>query len=370
MVTEKEIRKGGGGAQVLAAVEKELRREVAMGEAERVAAVLWIAHTYRFSGFKLTPRLFATSVDPGSGKSTLLSTVAQLACNGKLLKRVTTAYLARLTKGEEGKPKPPKPTLVLDQLDNSIHKQKTGELIDSLCAGGEKGALYGLTEIVKGEKGQEQREPVDLDLFYPVALGKIGDLPDRALADRCITLRMHPATEAEDARLAREATGEVSEVVQGRLADWMDREGGSLGEARPEMPEGFRGRTRDKWRPLLAVAELAGGNWPARARAAAEALEMGPERAEPEHLGTLRRLVTAVEGWSGAVIFGEELRARGFQDVPGGGALLPKVGLISKPQRRGDKVARGFKLADIHEAAARYRVVTGVSSVSEMPDAA
>ncbi len=42
---------------------------------------------------------------------------------------------------------------------------------------------------------------------------------------------------------------------------------------KPKFPPGLGHRERDKWRPLLIVADLAGGAWPARMRAAAVALQ-------------------------------------------------------------------------------------------------
>ena len=41
------------------------------------------------------------------------------------------------------------------------------------------------------------------------------------------------------------------------------------------MPAGLDDRAADCWRPLLAIAELVGGDWPERARAAALALSGG-----------------------------------------------------------------------------------------------
>jgi hypothetical protein len=43
------------------------------------------------------------------------------------------------------------------------------------------------------------------------------------------------------------------------------------------MPPGLRDRTEDAWEPLVAIADLAGGGWPDRARAAAPVL-MGSDR--------------------------------------------------------------------------------------------
>ena len=47
--------------------------------------------------------------------------------------------------------------------------------------------------------------------------------------------------------------------------------------AETEIPASLRGRAADNWRPLLAIADLAGGEWPAKARQAAEALEAGDD---------------------------------------------------------------------------------------------
>ena len=44
-----------------------------------------------------------------------------------------------------------------------------------------------------------------------------------------------------------------------------------VGPDRPVLPKGIEDRDADVWEPLLAVAELAGGHWPERARVAAVA---------------------------------------------------------------------------------------------------
>ena len=46
----------------------------------------------------------------------------------------------------------------------------------------------------------------------------------------------------------------------------------ALKDAEPEMPPGFDNRLGDNYRLLLAIADLAGGEWPERAREAAQGL--------------------------------------------------------------------------------------------------
>jgi uncharacterized protein DUF3631 len=47
--------------------------------------------------------------------------------------------------------------------------------------------------------------------------------------------------------------------------------------AGPEIPADLNDRAADIWEPLLALAELAGGDWPERARAAAVGLTAGAQ---------------------------------------------------------------------------------------------
>jgi hypothetical protein len=49
-----------------------------------------------------------------------------------------------------------------------------------------------------------------------------------------------------------------------------------LRDAEPEIPDALSDRAADSWEPLLAIADLAGGDWPERARRAALTLSAGP----------------------------------------------------------------------------------------------
>ena len=60
---------------------------------------------------------------------------------------------------------------------------------------------------------------------------------------------------------------------QGALLAWAnDRTVASLKAARPVMPTGLRDRAEDVLEPLFAIADMAGGEWPDRARRAAVSL--------------------------------------------------------------------------------------------------
>jgi putative DNA primase/helicase len=54
-----------------------------------------------------------------------------------------------------------------------------------------------------------------------------------------------------------------------------------IGKAQPPFPEDLNDRASDIWEPLLAVADLAGGDWPNKARAAAVGLTASAQGESP-----------------------------------------------------------------------------------------
>ena len=49
-------------------------------------------------------------------------------------------------------------------------------------------------------------------------------------------------------------------------ARWSIDNQNELSDADPDVPQNLHDRAADNWRPLIAIADLAGGEWPARAR--------------------------------------------------------------------------------------------------------
>jgi putative DNA primase/helicase len=55
-------------------------------------------------------------------------------------------------------------------------------------------------------------------------------------------------------------------VLQRKCIRWAADHADGLIGADPQMPASLYGRAADNWRPLLAIADLIGGDWPERAR--------------------------------------------------------------------------------------------------------
>ena len=82
------------------------------GEPERIAHVLWIAHTLVHGCWESTPRIAFLSPEPGSGKSRALEVTEPLVPRPVHAVNTTPAYLFRKVSDPDGLP-----TILYDEID-------------------------------------------------------------------------------------------------------------------------------------------------------------------------------------------------------------------------------------------------------------
>jgi uncharacterized protein DUF3631 len=113
--------------------------------------------------------------------------------------------------------------------------------------------------------------------WCPKVMAAIGRLPE-TLADRCIVIRMQRKTAKEECERLRnlEATS-----LRRQCARFVADHESEIARARPEVPSSLNDRAADIWEPLLALADLAGGDWPERGRAAAVSLSANAQENNP-----------------------------------------------------------------------------------------
>jgi hypothetical protein len=164
---------------------------------------------------------------------------------------------------------------------------------------------------------------VDLATYSPKAVCGIGRLPD-TVADRSIRIKLRRRTRAEFIERARARTVQgAAKPLRQQWQAWAPAAARLLLGATPALPEALDDRCQDIWEPLLAIAELAGERWAARARAAAVALSGSRE---DEDYATLL-LSDIREVMEAAVI--EDERGRAF-DVVSSTALLKKLNRLKE----------------------------------------
>ena len=105
-------------------------------------------------------------------------------------------------------------------------------------------------------------------VFCPKAFAGIGaTLPDTVM-DRAIPVELHRRApdERHPARFRQASARAELSPLRDRIAAWATVAKERLTDAEPELPDELSDRQQDSWEPLLAVADLAGGEWPERAR--------------------------------------------------------------------------------------------------------
>jgi putative DNA primase/helicase len=243
------------GAILLDEIVVALRRYVSMSINEAIATALWAIHTYAFEAFTCSPRLAITSPEKGCGKTTLLDVLSCLVARPLMASNITAPAVFRTVEYS-------KPTLIVDEADTFL--RDNDELRGVLNSGHRRG---GQVIRVCGE----ENEPRAFSTYAPATIAMIGDLPD-TLNDRSIQIRLRRRLPEEKIVTFRiDRTDDLKRLARmaRRFAD--DNADRFIG-ADPEIPSALYNRLADNWRPPLAIADAAGGEWPVRARAAAVAI--------------------------------------------------------------------------------------------------
>jgi hypothetical protein len=253
------------GATILDDAFANLKRFVSYpSEHARVAHALWCAHTHLVEAFESTGRLAFLSPEPESGKTRALEATEPLVARPISTVNASAAYLFRKA-GDDAGP----PTVLFDEIDTVFGaKAKEHEDIRGFInAGHRRGATYGRC-VTHGNTVLTEESPV----YSAVAMAGLGWLPDTLLS-RSIIIRMRRRLKTETVEPFRQRIHvPEGQAIGRRLAVWAKSVLKDAEAARPEMPAGVEDRQADAWEPLLVVADLAGGEWPSRAREAAVAL--------------------------------------------------------------------------------------------------
>src|SRR4029077_17848145 len=115
----------------------------------------------------------------------------------------------------------------------------------------------------------EDHAPRAFATYGACAIALIGALPD-TLHDRAITIDLKRRLASEKVAAFRSDRAEHLDVLARQARRWTADNAEHVAATDPGMPAGIINRAADNWRPLLAIADVAGGAWPQRARAAGQ----------------------------------------------------------------------------------------------------
>jgi putative DNA primase/helicase len=231
------------GAALLTEIRDAIRQYLVLPNGGAEVLALWAVHTHTFECFGHSPRLAITSPEKGCGKTTTLDVLAELVARPLSTSNATVSAVFRIVEMA-------KPTLLIDEADTFL--KENDELRGILNAGHRKGGQ--VTRTVG-----DDHEPRQFSTWTPAAVAMIGRLPD-TLEDRAVIVSLRRRKSSEHVKQFRsEHTDELRQLAR-KIARWTADNKDALRAHEPGTGSLFN-RAADNWRPLLAIADLAGGDW-------------------------------------------------------------------------------------------------------------
>ena len=336
------------GASLLNALTAAIRQYVVLDDGAAEAVALWVLHTHALEAFLISPRLAITSVVMRCGKTTLVDVLSLLVRSALTTVNATAAAIFKLVHACH-------PTLLVDEADTFL--TKNSDLRGILNSGYRRNVAFVI------------RADAIYSTWAPVAVAMIGRLP-ATLEDRSVVVRLKRRRQDEVIAPFRFDQTEGLRQLARMAARWASDNLERLKNADPVMPTTLQNREADNWRPLLAIADIAGREWPIRARTIAQSLAES-NRVSEQSTGIMllediclyfnsqeKRRVSS----NALAAYLKGMEGRPWSEWKGGKAITQKAianllapfDIVPVEMRVGHQVLRGYQMEQFEDAFARY----------------
>jgi putative DNA primase/helicase len=244
-----------GGAALLDSIRQVFRRYIVLPKDADIALALWVLHAWTMDAGDISPFMVLVSPTKRCGKTSVLILLYFLTPKSELAANITASALFRYI--EEVRP-----TLLIDEADSFVKDNE--ELRGVLDSGHTKVAA----NIIRNVEVNGEHKPRRFSTWAPKAIATIRGLAD-TLEDRSIVIALQRKPHGAKVERLRRRDTEEFKSLRSQAARWAADNFDKLVDPDPAVPEVLNDRAADNWRPLLAIADLAGGTWPEDARRAA-----------------------------------------------------------------------------------------------------
>jgi len=242
------------GAEVLNMAADAINRHMVIRKVDSDAAVLWAMHTHIYEVFNHTPRFIVTAPDAECGKTVLMThMIGNLINKPQPVELMKPAPFFRLAEAF-------KPSFLIDEAD--VFLREDVDLIAAVNNGWEP---HGGVPRCVGD----DFEVKIFSTHCPVVLAGIEmskHLPATTLS-RSIVVHLERAAfdelSLDDVYDKRKHQKHIRRIGR-MMARWCSDNRTAIASHEPVMPDGVRNRMADKWQPMMAIAEIAGADWPQR----------------------------------------------------------------------------------------------------------
>ena len=255
------------GAALLKEAVKIIEHYVDMPDGGAVAIALWALETWVFEAFAVTPYLMVTAPERESGKTRVTEIASFMVPRPKPVSDASAAAIYRGIAQD-------KPTLLFDEAQQFLDRRTGNELVRGLLLASFT-RRFAYVERCEGDANEVRRFPT----FTPKMMnGRNLVGIDDMLTSRSVVIPMMRTTkEMPDLRADKDPVGLD---FRRKCLRWAIDNKERLKEADPDMGD-LKNRDADRWRPLLAVADLAASEWPDKVRWAAKALAEATAKVSP-----------------------------------------------------------------------------------------
>jgi len=243
------------GAKLLDALRQVFRHYIVLPPGADIALALWVLHAWTMDAGEISPFMVLVSPTKRCGKTSVMILLQYLTPPSELASNITDPALFRYIEAV-------RPTLLIDEADSFVKDNE--ELRGILNSGHTKVAA----NVIRSVEVNGEHKPRRFSTWAPKAIATIRSLAD-TLEDRAIIVQLQRKLPGAKVERLRRRDNEWCAALRSQAARWAADNFEKLVDPDPQVPEQLNDRAADNWRPLLAIADLAGGEWSHLARQAA-----------------------------------------------------------------------------------------------------
>lgn len=352
------------GAELLDEIRGTLNRYCILPRHAAETITLWVLYTHTIDASFTAPILALESAEKRCGKTTALSVLSQLCHRALMASNISPASTFRAIDKWQ-------PTLIVDEADSFL---KENEALRGILNSGHTRSCAFVIRTVG-----DDHEPKQFKTWGPKVIALIGNLP-ATLTDRSIVIKMFRKRRDEQIEKLKKHLTDFKDL-QRKCLRWASDNIEALKKADPNIPLGLHDRATDNWTPLLAIADLAGGEWPKMARRAAVALSDCNGEDDTAGVMLLKDIRDYLEETGADRCVSADLcyhlakmEERPWPEWSKGkpittrqvAKLLNPFGIIPNTIRVGNEIHKGYKKDAFIESLSRYLPSTPISSVTSL----
>lgn len=259
------------GSVLLDALQSTVERFCVLPAHSAPLMAAWVLHAWAHDVSDISPILAFVSPEKRCGKTTALSAIWALAPRTMHAVNISTAVLFRVVEKYV-------PTMLIDEADTFLEANE--ELRGVLNGGHNRLSAYVWRTV------GDDHEPRQFKVWAPKCIAMIGKLPD-TLEDRALVVRLRRKQEGEKVERFRADRLHEFLHLRRKAARWVEENAFHLRDMDPMVPDALNDRAQDNARAICAIADVAGGRWPALIRSALVGAAAAQVDDEPQSAGVL-----------------------------------------------------------------------------------